>query len=120
MPVVKIADLAEVMIEILASKYGYKVPDIKIAEIGAKPGEKLYEELMSEEESRRSLELKNMFIIIPAFKSIYQSISYEYPDTVSDKISKPYISANERALEKEELKRYLIKNKVIEKIEEGF
>ncbi len=116
MPVVKIPDLAEVMIDILAPKYGYKPSEIKTIEIGAKPGEKFYEELMSEEEVTRSMELKDMFVITPAFKSIYQSINYKYPETVSSKVHESYISAAKNAMENDELKQFLIINKVLEKI----
>ncbi len=117
MPVVRIIDLAEVMVKLLAPKYGYKPSDIKIIEIGPKPGEKLYEELLSEEEMHRSSELKDMFVITPAFKSIYRFIKYEYPDTLSTQIHKPYISKNEKPLTKFELERYFIENKVLEKLE---
>jgi FlaA1/EpsC-like NDP-sugar epimerase len=119
MPVVRIPDLAEVMIEILAPRYGYEPSDIKIIEVGAKPGEKLYEELMSEEEKSRSIELEDMFVITPAFKAIYSSINYEYPDTVSHSVSKTYISANEPPMSKEQLKRYLLENKVLNEMEES-
>lgn len=57
MPVIRIIDLAEVMIELLAPLYGYSPEDIEIEHIGNKPGEKLYEELMSEEEISRAIEL---------------------------------------------------------------
>jgi len=117
MPVVRILDLAEVMIEILAPKYGYKPSDIKIVESGAKPGEKLYEELINEEERTRSIELRDMFVIIPAFKAIYRNINYEYPDVISLSVDKTYISANEQPMSKEELKKYLIKNKVLNELE---
>lgn len=116
MPVIKITDLAEVMIRILAPEYGFKPSDIEITEIGAKPGEKLYEELMSDEEVHRSLELRDMFVITPAFKSIYQSIKYEYPDTVSTTLQKSYVSANEQSLTKTELEKYLIENRVLENV----
>ncbi len=119
MPVVRIPDLAEVMIEILAPHYGYRPEDIEIIEIGSKPGEKLYEELMSDEEVHRSMELSDMFVITPAFKSIYQSITYDYPDLISEKINRSYVSASETPLTKEELKDYLIKNDVLEKVEES-
>jgi FlaA1/EpsC-like NDP-sugar epimerase len=119
MPVVRIPDLAEVMIKLLAPKYGYKVSDIKIVEIGAKPGEKLFEELMSDDEVPRSLELKDMFVVTPALKSIYQSIKYEYPDTVSSETRKSYISENEKPLTKDELEQYLKENRVLENIEES-
>jgi FlaA1/EpsC-like NDP-sugar epimerase len=114
MPVVRIMDLAEVMIELLTPRYGYKPLDIKIAEIGVKPGEKMYEELMSDEETRRSIELKDMFVITPAFKSIYQSIKYEYPDTITYEVKKSYNSSNEEPINKEGLKRFFIANKVLE------
>jgi len=119
MPVVRIPDLAEVMIDILAPKYGYNTSDIKTIEIGAKPGEKVYEELMNEEEVTRSMELKDMFVITPAFKSIYQSINYKYTETVSSKVNKSYISVSEKNMGKDKLKQFLIINKVLEKIDES-
>ncbi|MCD6490185.1 MAG: polysaccharide biosynthesis protein [Thermodesulfobacterium sp.] len=117
MPVMRIIDLAEVMIYILAPKYGYSPETIEIKEIGAKPGEKLYEELMTQEETRRSLELKDMFVTLPAFREVYK-IDYTYPDIVKEQVDKAYISANETYLTKEELKDYLIKHKVLEKAEQ--
>jgi FlaA1/EpsC-like NDP-sugar epimerase len=120
MPVVKIPDLADVMVKLLAPRYGFNISAIETIDIGAKPGEKMYEELMSDEEVHRSLELKDMFAVTPTLKSIYQSIKYEYPDIVSSKIQKPYISSNERPLKKSELEKYLIENKVLEKVEESF
>jgi len=117
MPVMRIMDLAEVMIDILAPKYGYTKEAIEIEEIGAKPGEKLYEELMTEEETRRTFELKDMFVTLPAFRDVY-NIEYTYPDIVREKVDKAYISANESPLIKEELKNYLIKHKILEKAEQ--
>jgi FlaA1/EpsC-like NDP-sugar epimerase len=117
MPVVRIIDLAEVMIELLAPRHGFKPEEIKIIEIGPKPGEKLYEELMSDEEVHRSLELKDMFVITPAFKSIYESIKYEYSDIISAKLQKSYVSENETPLSKEDLRTYLIDNKVLERFQ---
>lgn len=116
MPVVRILDLAEIMIRILAPLYGHKASDIEIIEIGRKPGEKLYEELISEEEIHRSLELKDMFVITPAFKAIYKSIDYTYKNIVNLSISKPYISANEKPLDKKELRQYLLLNHVLDKV----
>ncbi len=117
MPSVRIQDLAEVMIEIMAAKHGIEPSNIKIVEIGAKAGEKLYEELMTVDEIQRSLELGDMFVTIPAFKSIYHSIKYEYPNIISRTVLKPYVSASEKPLTKEELRHYLIENRVLEKVE---
>jgi FlaA1/EpsC-like NDP-sugar epimerase len=119
MPVVRIPDLAEVMIKLLAPKYGYTTSDIKTVEIGMKAGEKLYEELMSHQEVPRSIELKDMFVVTPAFKALFQSIKHEYPDTVATQIQKSYISENENPLNKDEIEKYLIDNRVLEKVEES-
>ena len=56
MPALKIRDLAEVMIERLAPLHGYRPERIEIVEIGSKPGEKLYEELLSEAEAPHAFE----------------------------------------------------------------
>ena len=107
MPVITIKDLAEVMIQILAPQYGYKPDDIELKVIGSKPGEKLYEELMSDEETRRALELKDYFAILPAFRGIYKDIDYQYPETVSTVVDNPYISANEKHMTHIELSDFL-------------
>jgi FlaA1/EpsC-like NDP-sugar epimerase len=120
MPVARIEDLAEVIVEVLAPRQGRKLSNIQITEIGVKPGEKLYEELISGEEIHRSLELEDMFVIMPAFKSVYESITYEYPNTISKIMETPYVSSVEKPLSRQELKQYLLKNKVLDKVETGF
>lgn len=107
MPVIRIRDLAEVMIQELAPIYGFNPKDIEIVEIGTKPGEKLYEELMSDEETRRAVELKNYFSILPAFRGLYSDIAYDYQDVLSSKVTNPYISADEAVLSHDELKAFL-------------
>jgi len=114
MPVARIEDLAEVMIKALAPQYGYSRNDIKIKIIGTKPGEKLYEELMSQEETRRAIELKNQFVVLPAFRSVYEEIDYEYPDQLPTQINNPYNSSIDKAMSKEELLVYLDKNGLID------
>ena len=65
MPVVKIGDLAKVMIEELALEYGHNPESIDIINIGKRPGEKLYEELMTEYEAEYAYENEEMFVIVP-------------------------------------------------------
>ncbi|MDN5869889.1 MAG: SDR family NAD(P)-dependent oxidoreductase [Nitrococcus sp.] len=62
MPVARIADIATVMRDALSDGR-----EIEITEIGAKPGEKMYEELMNDEEVRRTWEYGNFFLILSAF-----------------------------------------------------
>jgi FlaA1/EpsC-like NDP-sugar epimerase len=114
MPVVRIADLAEVMIQELAPRYGRDPQDVIVNCIGSKPGEKLYEELLSEEEMRRTLELKHFFAILPAFKSVYRSIDYSYEGVLTNQVSNPYNSRIESPMSREELAAYLQTHKILD------
>jgi FlaA1/EpsC-like NDP-sugar epimerase len=107
MPVVRIADLAQVMIRELAPKYGFQAEDIKIVEIGTKPGEKFYEELMTSEETRRAIELPHYFSVLPAFRAIYKEILYDYPESLSHNIEKPYISESESVMKIDDIVNFL-------------
>lgn len=113
MPVIRIADLARVMIEELAPQYGYDPAKIEVTEIGTKPGEKLYEELMSPEETRRAVELSNYFAVLPAFRGIYHDIDYTFSDLISTEVTNPYISADEQPLSLEEIREFLLKRKLL-------
>lgn len=119
MPVIRIKDLAEVMIEELAPVYGFSPADIEVEIIGTKPGEKMYEELMSEEETRRALELERYFAVRPAFESLYREINYDYEHMVSDTVTNPYHSGNEAPLSKSDLKEFLFKNQLLEECQES-
>jgi FlaA1/EpsC-like NDP-sugar epimerase len=114
MPVVRISDLANVMVEELAPRYGYRPEEIEVTTIGSKAGEKLYEELLNDEETRRTLELDRYFVVTPAFKAVYRNIGYSYPDVVARAIKQPYNSANVRPMQREELRRYLYAHGLIE------
>ncbi|MHB8170361.1 MAG: polysaccharide biosynthesis protein [Thermincolia bacterium] len=63
MPVIRLGDLAEAMVNELAPKYGHEPKNIEINVIGAKPGEKVYEELVSEDESSRTEEKNGLWVV---------------------------------------------------------
>ena len=106
MNAIKILDLAEVMIEELAPEYGYSPDEIELKIIGNKPGEKLYEELMTEEEARRALESEDMFILLPEIKELSLINKSSYP-SVSEAEVKAYTSKDEKHLTKDEIKEIL-------------
>ena len=108
-PVVRIADLAQVMIDKLAPN----PLEIQIQVIGNKPGEKLYEELMNDEEIRRTVELPQYFSVLPAFKSVYETIHYAYADTASSNISVAYNSSTQLPMTQQELADYLEKHNLL-------
>jgi len=115
MPVIAIKDLAEVMIRELAPLYGHRPEEIEIQIIGAKPGEKMYEELMNDEETRRTWELPQYFVVLPAFTS--KNSKYNYPEIISKEVPKAYHSGNEKILTQEELSDFLRTNNLLEERE---
>ncbi len=100
MPIARIDDLAEVMVQALAPAFGHDPASIEIKEIGTRPGEKLYEELMNEEEMRRSYDIGDFIMVQPA-------LSLTTPPADSTPVDRPYNSSVEPAMPAEELAAYL-------------
>ncbi|MGH8581949.1 MAG: polysaccharide biosynthesis protein [Gammaproteobacteria bacterium] len=116
MSVLRIADLAKAMIDMLA------VPGdraIATREIGAKAGEKLYEELMTEEETNRALELREMYAVLPAFRHVYEDIDYSYPEVVSARVETPYTSANGEPMSTDQVREFIKRNRILQVAERG-
>jgi len=110
MNAMRIIDLAEVMIEELAPKYGFNSKKIKIKSIGVRPGEKFYECLMTEEEASNVEEYKNMFILRPGI------VTPHYISTFSSfkKIPPKFYNARKaKLLSKEEIRDLLKKENII-------
>ena len=114
MPVVRIQDLAEVMIQELAPIYEHSLENIKIEIIGTKPGEKMYEELMNQEETRRAFELERYFIVQPPFGCRYRDSGHDYGGIISNIVSHPYHSDNQVPLSMDQLKNFLRENNLLE------
>jgi len=106
MPIIRIEDLALAMIRTLTDQ------TIEVSIIGAKAGEKLYEELINDEEVRRTIEIDNYFAVIPAFKGLYSDTHYLFSEN-QKKIDRIYRSDLEKAMSVEEIVEYLDKNELI-------
>lgn len=80
MNLVRIIDLAEVMIEALAPVYGFEPTDIEIKFIGKRPGEKTHEMLFTEEEAPYTQELDDMLVIrnSPYDPLLKENANYEH------------------------------------------
>lgn len=104
MPVVKIGDLVDIAIEYYAQKYAYKKDVIKKEIIGPRPGEKQYEELLTESETRKVFETEHMLIIPPQIE--FPDMKYEQSDYPNAHISNfnRYTSREIQPLSKEEIK----------------
>jgi len=96
---VKIIDLANTIIEELCTN----TKPTKLNIIGRGPGEKLFEELMTESESEQALETEDTFIILPEITEFLQTENFRYPNAVPAK-TKGYRSDNAEILTKSEIK----------------
>lgn len=65
MPVLRVMDLAEVMVEKFAPRYEHDPKDIEIKIMGKRPGEKLHEELMTEDETENAYDDEEMIVLLP-------------------------------------------------------
>jgi len=112
MNTLKITDLADVMIEELAPNYGHSPDAIKRTIIGTKLGEKLYEELMTEDESEMALESEDIFIIFSAMKKLSDIDNTLYP-SFSRAAVKAYTSKDEQHLSKAEIREILYEENLL-------
>ena len=107
MPVVRLGDLAEVVIEKYAEKYNYRKENIKKKIIGLRPGEKMFEELMTESEASVAFETEDMLIIPPQLQipGISNMVS-DYPNARQCNINR-YSSYDLKPISKEQIKQLL-------------
>jgi FlaA1/EpsC-like NDP-sugar epimerase len=113
MPAVRIPELAQVVVDLQAPVFGYRPADIAVEQVGIRPGEKIYEELLSEEEIRRTVELQHYFVVLPAFRSVYRQIDYAFEDVVRPVVEKVYRSDKEECLPPAEISDFLRREKLL-------
>ena len=72
--------------------------------IGKRADEKLYEELMTEEEATDAYEDEKMFVVLPQTADIACKLSYKLPDNFKKSEKREYSSKSVKLLTKEEVK----------------
>ncbi len=100
MPVFKVSDLYEVVAEKMREEYNLTSTQ---KTIGAHSGEKMHEELMTLEESRRALETSDMFILLPEMKELLGKNNYVFDGALRAPVTE-YSSKNAKLLPKREIK----------------
>lgn len=107
MPVIYLKDLVTVVIEETCKKYNIPIHDIEIEDIGLRMGEKMYEELMTYDESTFAWELPDMFIIPPVFGPQHLN-----PKTTKAKLG-TYSSNEQSPLSIEEIRQLITAENII-------
>jgi UDP-N-acetylglucosamine 4,6-dehydratase/5-epimerase len=91
---IRIFDLAKAMAEVCALQHGYRPEDIEIRIVGKRPGEKMYEELMTAEEAEHAIDQNTMFVL-----------NEHYPESSATRVeSSEYTSSLARQLSMDEIK----------------
>jgi FlaA1/EpsC-like NDP-sugar epimerase len=104
MPAVRIMDLAEVMREKFSSRYGFQQEDIPITIIGMRYGEKIDEVLLTLDETARTYENDDMYLVLPKEKPYGVSSSLNTaPPGFQEATADSFSSDNARLLTKEEI-----------------
>ncbi|MGZ9586256.1 SDR family NAD(P)-dependent oxidoreductase [Paenibacillus marinisediminis] len=112
MPVIRLMDLAEVIIENTCSELNIRADSIEMNEIGVRPGEKMFEELMTADEAEHALELRHMYIISNMFMN-----KHNYSDA-KPAVKQAYSSNLVKPITKDELRTLLLKNELIQPVKE--
>lgn len=107
MPAMRLRDLADVMIKELAGQCGYNPKAVRVQIIGSRPGEKVDEILMTEDEARMAVELEEMYVVLPKIEIPH--LPYDHPllQQRSQSTVKAYTSRSIRLLRKTEIRTIL-------------
>jgi FlaA1/EpsC-like NDP-sugar epimerase len=79
MPAARLADLVTATVAVFAPRHGRSPSEIATVRIPVRPGEKIYEELMTEEESLRARDVGPMYAVLPAIDTPHD-LSLVYAD----------------------------------------
>jgi len=108
MPTIRLRDLVDVVIEEVTQKY-HITDQIQVKEIGLRPGEKRYEELMTDEEKQVAWELPEMFIIPSAFQD---NESFLYPNA-QKMVEREVNSHSEEPIDRDTLRAWIREERLL-------
>lgn len=108
MPSMGIADMTRVLIKMVAPLYGRKPEQVVVKVTGARPGEKMWEELSTDEESRRILEGERYLCVLPSANDIPADIEAQYKALGLKRANCIYNSHNEPKMSDEDIREFLM------------
>jgi FlaA1/EpsC-like NDP-sugar epimerase len=107
MSALKIVDLGYAMADLFGR------PDLDWTRIGPRPGEKLYEELITADETHRTLELERLLVILPSLETqASASPKVRYPNGCS--VKKTWNSSTDELMTRPEIANYLRRHRVLD------
>lgn len=110
MPVIKLQDLAKVVIEETCLKLNIHKEEVELQTIGLRAGERGFEELMTKDESKCAYDLGHMYAVISTINCEFLCEFYEKYD--SARIGS-YNSDDESVLTKEQVRELLLKEGLV-------
>jgi FlaA1/EpsC-like NDP-sugar epimerase len=113
MPSMGIADLTRVLVKMVAPLYGIDPKDIAINITGARAGEKMWEELSTDEESRRILEGDRYLCVLPSVNDITTDIEKCYEKLGLKRSTCIYNSEHEPKLSDDDIAEFLMLDGVL-------
>jgi len=113
MPVIRLGDLVDVVIEETCRKYDIPASEVRREEIGLRFGEKMFEELMTIEESKFGFELPEMYAICQAFFAFWGKKGISPLAGLKPAEVRSYSSQDQKPVSKEEVRRIILDEKLI-------
>lgn len=107
MRALKVVDLAHAMAGILSKGA------LKLQSIGARPGEKLFEELLSIDELNRAVELERLLVVLSAGAEIYDGGTRE-TFAGAKSVNREWHSGKDTLMSRAEITKYLEQEKILE------
>ncbi len=104
MPVMRLGDLADGIIEMMHKKYGVAPENVEKVIIGLREGEKAYEELMTITESTVSKEMGDMYVIL---SNNIPNAGLQYYDSLENAKEGDYTSHDSTTMDKGEILKLL-------------
>jgi len=113
MPVIRLRDLVDVVIEETCRKFDIPPEEVRREEIGLRFGEKMFEELMTVEESKFGFELPNMYAICQAFFAFWGKKGVSPLAGLKPAEVRSYSSHDQDPISKEEVRQLILEEKLI-------
>ena len=113
MPVIRLRDLVDVVIEETCRKYCIPESEVRREEIGLRFGEKMFEELMTIEESKFAFELPDMYAVSQAFFAFAGKKGVSPLAGLPPAQVQSYSSEDQEPIDKEAVRRIILDEKLI-------